>query len=386
MAKTSPKIPFTGPPFEKAEYEDRQRKVFEAMEREELDALLVTAHGHLYYLSGYPGTGGYFAPFPLIMVAGQAPIFVARKFDVEAVRAESCVSEVVAYAQEGEFAKVCANVLRKLGLQGRRVGLELGCWNLAPNDVFALKAELPDLKVVDATHLVPTIAAVKSDLEIKLMREAMVTTELAVTTFQRSLRENVTEDEVFQAIVAEVRETGGLLAPAYSLLFGSRLRLPHGTARKHLLRNNDAAFIEIGGTRHAYAAALCRSAVLGRNSSAESLHKLAEEALEAAIVALKPGVTTGEVDAAARSVLAHSGRQGAFRHRTGYQVGINWSERGNLSLEPDASQVVETGMTFHMPIILFDEQGYQIGCSDTVVVNQRGAESLSTSSSALYRA
>ncbi|TIU89837.1 MAG: aminopeptidase P family protein, partial [Mesorhizobium sp.] len=38
-----------GLPFPYAEYERRHQKVFEAMERANLDALLVTAQGHLQY-------------------------------------------------------------------------------------------------------------------------------------------------------------------------------------------------------------------------------------------------------------------------------------------------------------------------------------------------
>lgn len=64
-------------------------------------------------------------------------------------------------------------MLRRYGLQGRRVGLELGCWNLAPNDVSELQAQLPDLNIADATHLVALVAAVKSELEIETMRGSM---------------------------------------------------------------------------------------------------------------------------------------------------------------------------------------------------------------------
>ncbi|TIP01702.1 MAG: aminopeptidase P family protein, partial [Mesorhizobium sp.] len=50
MTTTSSAIPTTGLPFPRTEYERRQQSVFEAMERANLDALLVTAHGHLQYL------------------------------------------------------------------------------------------------------------------------------------------------------------------------------------------------------------------------------------------------------------------------------------------------------------------------------------------------
>lgn len=101
---------------------------------------------------------------------------------------------------------------------------------------------------------------------------------------------------------------------------------------------------------------------------------------------IKPGVTAEAVDAAARNVVERSGRPRAFRHRTGYQTGIHWTERGNLSLEPNAADILEPGMTFHMPIILFSEGGHLFGCSEHVLVTERGAEILSRTPHMLYRA
>jgi Xaa-Pro dipeptidase len=91
------------------------------------------------------------------------------------------------------------------------------------------------------------------------------------------------------------------------------------------------------------------------------------------------------VDAAARKVITRSGHPEVYRHRTGYQTGIQWTERGNISLEPDAKDVLEVDMTFHMPFILFGESGYLFGCSENVVVTERGAEILSRTSHTLYR-
>ncbi|WP_457661416.1 M24 family metallopeptidase [Sinorhizobium medicae] len=386
MATTNPAIPVTGIPFPNSEYEHRQQKVLEAMVRAELDAVLVTAYGHQEYLTGYDGNGGYFAPFPLILVPGRAPIFVAREFDLDTVRAESCIEEIIPYSQQNDFAPVCADVLRRLDLQSRRVGMELGCWNLAPADVNAIQALLPDLKIVDASRLVSSVSAVKSDLEIQAIRSAMTTTDLVVTTFQRSLHIGVTEAEMLAFITDELGKSGGELCPAPTLLFGERTRLPHGTPKKHPIGNNESAFMEMGTLKHKYAAGLCRSAIIGRNPALESLHNLAEEALEAAIAAIRPGQTAGAIDAAARGVIERAGRAHVFRHRTGYQIGINWTERGDLSLEPGAKEILQTGMTLHMPIILFDEGGHGIGCSETVLVTEGGVEVLSSTPHTLYRA
>ncbi|MDF0498637.1 M24 family metallopeptidase [Bradyrhizobium yuanmingense] len=385
MSATSSPIPFTGFPFPKSEYHKRQQNVLKAMEGAKLDALLVTAHHHLRYLTGYNGQGGYFRPFPLILTPGRAPTYVVRKYDELAVRAESCIDNIVPYTHQTDFAKVCADVLRGYGLRAGKIGLQLGCWNLAPADVTALQAQLPDIIVADATRLVPSLMAVKSELELKAMREAMAMTDIAVRTFQASLRVDLTEVEMAKIISDEVARAGGeLWTSSTNILFGERTRLPHGLPTRNPIKNNEPAFMEIGGAKYGYASGIVRCAVLGRHSEAESLHALSVEALDAAIAAIRSGVTAGAVDTAARKVIERSGRPRAFRHRTGYQTGIHWGGRGNLSLEPGAEDILEAGMTLHMPVILFGESGRLIGCSEQVLVTDRGAEILGTTPHTLF--
>lgn len=379
-------IPFTGAPFPKSEYERRQKKVLEAVARANLDALVVTAHGHLRYLSGYDGMGAYFMPFPLILVPGRAPTYVVREYELTGVRAESIIDDMVGYTEQPDFAKVCADVLRRLGLEGKRVGFELGCWNLAPADVSGLQSRLPDMKIADASRLLSSIMAVKNELEINAMRGAMAMTDVAVRAFQQSLRDGITEADMAAAIQGEVRKAGGDEVRLVSIGFGERTKLPHTKLTRHPMRNNEPAMVEVGGLKHGYVGPLVRAAVLGRHPEAESLHALAEEALEAAIAAIKPGVTAGEVDAAARKVIERSARPQALNHRVGYQTGAPWSERGNISLEPGATDILQASMTVHMPMILLGEDGYLIGCSETVLVTERGAEILSGTPHTLHRA
>ena len=386
MSNTSSEVLSTGLPFPIIEYERRLRKVFEAMERANLDALLVTAHGNLQYLSGYNGRGAYFMPFPLILVPGQEPTLVVREFDLRSVRSSSWIADIVPYREQTDFASVCADAIRKFGLTGR-VGLELGCWNLAPADVNALQAELPHLKFGDASRLVATVAAVKTKMELDVMRSAMQMTDLAVRVFQKSLEEGITEAEVAANIEREVCQAGGAVPVASStLVFGERTKLPHGSPKNNAIRNNEPAFLELAGVQSGYECGLVRSAILGRHAETESLHELSVEVLEAVISAIRPGATAGEVDAAGREVLKRHGCPALLNHRVGYQTGINWVERGYISLEPGAEDILEPNMTLHMPIILCGESGYLFGTSEHVLVTEQGSEILSSTPHTLYHA
>ncbi|MER8734723.1 Xaa-Pro peptidase family protein, partial [Mesorhizobium sp. M1227] len=309
----------------------------------------------------------------------------------QAVRWYSCIDEIVTYTHQEDFGKVCADVLRRYGLQSKRIGFELGCWNLALADINALQAQLPGLKIADATRLVSSVAAIKGELELKCMRDAMRMTDLAVRTFQSSLREGVTELEMAATMAAAIRADasnadGGVGLSPGTILFGERTKLPHAPPSRHPISNNEPAFLEIGASKYGYTVGMVRCAVLGRHPEAESLHTLAEEVIDALVGAVKPGTSAAAVDAAGREVLKRFGRKGVFRQRTGYQTGINWTERGDLSLEPGAEDILQSGMTLHMPNILCSENGYLFGTGAHVLVTERGAELLSQTPPALYRA
>src|SRR5262249_40430003 len=150
------------------------------------------------------------------------------------VRADGCIDDIVPYTHQPEFARVTAKVLRQYGVDNKRIGLQLGCWNLAPADVTDLQAELPNMKVVDATTLIPRIAAVKSELELKIIREAMGYTDIAIRTFQNSIRAGATEEGVSNAITEAVAKAGGALwTPSTNIMFGERTKIPHGVPSPH---------------------------------------------------------------------------------------------------------------------------------------------------------
>jgi Xaa-Pro dipeptidase len=197
-----------------------------------------------------------------------------------------------------------------------------------------------------------------------------------VETFYANCREGVSELEAVSSVHTALASKGAA-TPDFTLLFGRRTALPHGSASGQRLAEGDVAYTELAGWAEGYAAGLARTAVLGRNREAEELMAIAEEAQQAALHAVRPGAITGDVDGACRGVVERTGRGATFRHRTGYGIGIGWYERGNISLEPNGQDVIEAGMTFHMPTILIEEGRFGVGCSETVLVTGDGVEVIS---------
>lgn len=361
------------PDLSPAEYQRRWDAVAARTETAGLDALVVTGPLEQTYLTGSWMTGDT-APWPLLIVPGERPVFLVRRYDEDAVVLASMIKDVVAFADTQDVMVVFADMLRRRGLDKGRIGFELGTWGLAPRDLATIERELPDMTVQDATRLVTAVSEVKSAEELAIMRQAMAWTELGMRTFFSSLAEGVTENEVAGRISEALFAAGSGLGETPPVLFGKRTALPHANSADNALRQGDVAFTEHSGWCRGYAAGLVRTAVLGRNPAAEELYKIAVEAQEAAIAAVRPGATAASIEVACRGVLKRHGVNDALRQRTGYAIGLRWLDRSSMSLLEGNDDPLVEDMTLHMPTILFKQGEFGIGVSETVRVAADGAE------------
>ena len=89
-------------------------------------------------------------------------------------------------------------------------------------------------------------------------------------------------------------------------------------------------------------------------------------------------VTGAEVHAACQHVIDEAGFEPNFRKRTGYSVGVgfapDWGEGHIVHLSREALTPLQPGMVFHLPPALREEGIAGVGCSETVLVTQDGAE------------
>ena len=95
---------------------------------------------------------------------------------------------------------------------------------------------------------------------------------------------------------------------------------------------------------------------------------------------MRAGVTSHEVDRAARTVMARAGFGEYFVHRTGYSIGIglppDWGEGRIMSINEHDQTVLEPGMCFHLiPDLKVAHQGGVV-FSESIVVTERGHEPL----------
>ena len=365
--------------FPMVEYERRLAALRVRMERAELDALLVTTPENITYLTGFESPGHYWFQGLLVPRDGE-PATISRALEQSGVDAYSWVERNVGYQDSEEPMRRVADVLREAGLHRRRVGYEKDCWFFTAAQQERLFALLPEMAVQDVGGIVEQERLRKSDAEIALMREAARTAEAGMRAGIEAIAEGVTENDVAAEMHWSMIKAGSEWPSIQPFVAsGERGAIGHATWLHRRIVAGDSVFLEIGGCRRRYHAALMRTCVVGEpDDDTLRAFEIVLRAFDAAVDAIAPGVPAGDVDRVARDTVRASGFSGLQASRTAYSIGIgvppDWGEGQILSMKPGEATPLEENMTFHLlPWVQIPGKG-GVGCTETIRVTTDGCE------------
>ena len=136
--------------------------------------------------------------------------------------------------------------------------------------------------------------------------------------------------------------------------------------------------MDFGVVLDGYMSDMTRTIHLGKAHPEErDVYDAVLEAQEAGVAMVAPGVTAGEIDEAARSVLRRAGLDRWFTHSTGHGVGLEIHEGPRLAAKQ--TQKLEEGMVITVEPGVYMPGQFGIRIEDMVLVTSRGYEILTPS-------
>jgi Xaa-Pro aminopeptidase len=163
---------------------------------------------------------------------------------------------------------------------------------------------------------------------------------------------------------------------------GERSALPHGKASLALLPRKGFVTLDFGIIREGYCSDMTRTVCLGTPRADErNAYEAVLLAQENAVAAVTAGVTCGEVDEAARSVLRKAGMADAFTHSTGHGVGIEIHEPPRVGAEQKVR--LQPGMVVTIEPGVYWPGKFGIRIEDMVAVTKTGGRVLTPAPKAL---
>jgi len=357
-------------PIPTAELEGRIERLRSLLARERHSALILESGPSLEYFSGIRW-GRSERPLLLVITSGGDPVVVAPAFELERARQQFKFA-LDARAWE-EHESPFQLVAQALGEQNNSdpVAIE-GTTRLF---IFSgLRSAMPGRDFQDGSRLVESLRMRKSALELDSIRSADRITKQAFATAFKELNENMLEEELAGRISAAHSSLGA--RGGAMVLFGPSSALPHGSRERRRLRTGEVVLADGGCTVRGYNSDVTRSVVFGPPSDLQKrVWDLVLKAQTAAIEAIRPGVTCGELDRIARQVIEDGGYGPGYRfltHRLGHGVGLEGHEAPYVVR--DNPTVLEPGMVFSVEPGIYLPGQWGIRTEDVVAVTEGGCE------------
>ena len=351
----------------------RLRALRRGITQQQIEAVLVTHLPDVRYLCGFTGSNA-----ALAITSNRAALFTDGRYIVQA-REQTRGARVV-IAPKSALDQAC-EFLESTGVEHAYFDPEntTVARLAAMNKGRARRGFFRPLRV----PLVSTLRLRKDEDELALMREAAL---LGCRLFEQLLPkiENGVPERSIAAQLEFAARTLGAEGMSFDTIVasGPRSALPHGHATAAKLPRNGFVTLDFGVILKGYCSDMTRTVHLGKSGRRErSAYEAVLDAQQAAVEAVRAGVTCEEVDEAARSVLRNAGLADYFTHSTGHGVGLEIHEQPRIAAEQKTKLTAGMVITIEPGIYIPGEFGIRI--EDTVVVTDRGHELLTPVTKAL---
>jgi Xaa-Pro aminopeptidase len=352
----------------------RAARVAEELRGLGVDRLLVGSPVNLRYLTGYTGTNGL-----AVISAVDVPHRFFTDFRYATQSAEQVPGELEREIAPADLLEAATRALGAGGATGeRRLGFDDAA--LTVKQHARLRELLADgWELVACGDIVERLREVKDDQEVAAIRMAAALADQALTGVLEGGLVGRTERDVAIELELRMRRLGAQ-APSFPSIVasGEHGALPHAEPRDVEIERDVLVTIDWGAHLDGYCSDCTRTYATGPLSEeAQATYELVLGAQEAALAAVRAGVSGREVDGVARAIIEGAGHAEHFGHGVGHGVGMEIHEAPRLSrTASEAPLRAGNIVTVEPGVYIPGRLGVRI--EDLAVVGDDGAERLTS--------
>jgi len=351
---------------------DRIRQLQAYMDRQSLDAMLITSPKHVYYLTGF-ATDPHERLLALVLPRGEEARLLVPALDYEAAQAASSVASIHTHQDTDNAYEILGRLLPS-GMTA--LGVEKDDLNV--NRFEAVCAVASASSYADIGLPLREMRAVKTPEEVERMKRAVRLVEDVLRAGVSLVKPGVTEIELVAELEYRMKKLGAE-SPSFDtmVLTGPKTALPHGSPDERKVAEGELILFDLGVYADGYASDITRTFAVGEVS--DELRRIYDTVLQGnlrAIEAIRPGVSLGSLDRVARDTIAASGYGPYFNHRLGHGLGMDVHEYP--SIHGKNEDVAIEGMTFTVEPGVYVPGVGGVRIEDDVLVTAGGVEVLTT--------
>jgi len=356
----------------------RIRALRRQMSQQKIDAVLITHLPDVRYLCGFTGSNA-----ALAVTTKRAAMFTDGRYTAQAK--EETQGARVVIAKKSALREACV-WLEESGVADASFDPE----QTTVASLEVMRGALSKGKRRSFFHplqkpMVSELRMVKDADELLQMEKAALLGCNLFTAVLPHIQAGVAESEIAADLEFFARSLGAEGMSFETIVAsGKRSALPHGRATSAKVPRNGFITLDFGVILNGYCSDMTRTVYLGRPGKRELFaYDAVLEAQEAAVAAVRPGVTCGEVDETARGVLRKAGLAKYFTHSTGHGVGIEIHESPRVAGGQD--QVLAPGMVITIEPGIYIKGEFGIRIEDMVAVTKSGGKILTPAPKAMIQ-
>ena len=292
------------------------------------DALLVSSHANIRYLSGFSGSSAL-----LVVSLDRVVLITDFRYRSQAGAEVEPVAEV-----EIEGTSLWSRLWAMLpGMRDvSTVGFE--SQHVFHFDFQRLLDGGADWKWRPTMGVVESLRQRKDATEIALIRRAVGVAESALEATVPGIRAGLSELQVAAMLERALRERGSEAHPFETIVAsGERSALPHARCTSRALRNGDLVLVDFGATVGGYCSDITRSFVIGKATQEQrDVYDVVREANATAASGVRAGMRGRDADQLARGYIERHGFGADFGHSLGHGIGLEVHEGPRLARTADA--------------------------------------------------
>jgi len=294
-----------------------------ALDRANLDALLLTGLANIRYLTGFSGSSAI-----ALVMPRQVVLISDSRYAVQAEE-EAGAAAVVDIQPRSLWAGLWHHLGALPGVH--TVGFEAS--HITHRDFQRLMESGARWQWRPTTDMVEELRERKDAGEVEAIRRAGEVATRALDRLLRGLRPGLTEFEVAGLLEHALRDEGSEGFPFPTIVAsGPRSALPHAMASGRVVEEGELLLLDFGAELEGYCSDITRTVVLGRADSRQrEVHEVVREAQARGVQGVSAGMTGEDADALARDYIQRRGFGEYFQHSLGHGIGLEVHEAPRLA-------------------------------------------------------
>jgi Xaa-Pro dipeptidase len=355
---------------------ERIQKLQTILKTADIDAFAVNPGSVMVYLTGLQFHLSE-RPMILLITKDQDPTLIIPQFEQEQLSRVSDRYQAFFYGDNPTiWNNTFTEALTATGLSGKTIGIDPNQFRFL--EMNYLQSAAP-LTFKAAGNYFAELRMCKDDQEEAAMLKAAQIAEAALEETIKIIKPNITEKDIANELTYQLLKNGSATELPFQPYVGSGPNgaNPHGSVTEREILPGDFIVIDYGARYQGYCSDITRTFAVGKIAPERAhVYEIVKEANRAGREAGKPGIRAGEVDDAARQLIAHAGYAQYFTHRTGHGLGLDVHEDPYMFAENDL--ILKPGMTFTVEPGIYIAGDFGVRIEDNMIITADGAKNLTS--------